>query len=56
MNWAARMRRICDALLVLHEFVGLEDGVELDEVDMYFWNNDTHLETVKLESLCQTAR
>ena len=41
-------RRILDALLVLHEFVGLEDGVELDEV-MYFWNNDAHLETGKLE-------
>ena len=41
-------RRILDAILVLHEFVGLEDGVELDEV-MYFWNNDAHLETGKLE-------
>lgn len=40
--------RILDALLVLHEFVELEDGVELDEV-LYLWNNDAHFESGKLD-------
>ena len=41
-------RRILDALLSLHEFVVLQDGIELDEV-MYLWNNDAQFNSSKLE-------
>ena len=40
--------RILDALLALHEFVDLHDGVELDEL-MYQWNNDAQFDSSKLE-------
>ena len=40
--------RILDALLALHEFVDLHDGVELDEM-MYQWNNDAQFDSSKLE-------
>ena|GEM_PF-6312803 len=41
-------RRILDALLSLHEFVVLQDGIELDEV-MYLWNNDAQFDSSKLD-------
>ena len=41
-------RRILDALLSLHEYVVLQDGIELDEV-MYLWNNDAQFDSSKLD-------
>ena len=40
--------RILDALLALHEFVDLHDGVELDEL-MYQFNNDAQFDSSKLD-------